>query len=204
MRKALTYSSLVATGVLVVLAFVTAKTYTQLGVAVILYPMLAYFVHKLFIIKDLKAPLLTVQLPPAKKVEQDAAKAKKGEAVVLDIDRRAFLKLIGATGLSFFLFSLLGRRVESLFLDRAPLFGTPPPDGISPEQASPTAGYKIAEIADGEVAYYGFTNNSGAWLIMREETETGSFRYAKGDSNFLAKWANREQLNYDYFHNLSF
>ncbi len=210
MRKALTYSSFVAAGVLVVFAFVTAKTYTQLGVAVILYPLLAFFAYKLFLSNNLHEPSITVHIPsaePVKKVEVQKAKAKKDETVVVDIDRRTFLKLIGATGLSFFLFSLLGRRVESLFFDRAldsrtPLTGTPSTN--SPDQTTPMDGFKISEIDyQNNVTYYGFTNNTGGWLIMKEDAENNSFRYAKGDNRFPDNWTSREQLNYDYFHNLS-
>ena len=47
LRKSLTYSSFVAAGVLVVFAFVTAKTYAQLGLAVVLYPLLAFFAYNM-------------------------------------------------------------------------------------------------------------------------------------------------------------
>ena len=113
---------------------------------------------------------------------------------VADIDKRAFLKLIGATGISFFLFSLLGRRVE------VPFFGRAVESGTNPVEGQPTDGYKISEIDDNTITYYGFTNKDGAWLIMREDTEASSFRYVKGDLEFSGNWSNRENLKYDYFH----
>ena len=34
---------------------------------------------------------------------------------------------------------------------------------------------------------------------MREDTDAGSFRYAKGKSGFPANWTNRENLSYNYY-----
>jgi hypothetical protein len=202
MRKTLTYSSLAITSVLVILAFVTAKTYTQLGIAIILYPLLAYFAFKIF-------PLNTfsVRLKKPKVIKQTVCKPAENEPVVMDIDRRAFLKLIGGTGLSIFIFSLLGQRVERLLFGRSDsgnaLIGNPVKDEPSPVKDSLTDGYKISEIDDNNtITYYGFIDNTGAWFIMREDIDANSFRYSKGESDFPGNWRNREHLKYDYFHNL--
>ncbi len=202
MRKALTYSSFATASLIVVLAFLTAKTYTQLGIAVALYPLLAYFAFKIFPLNN------TVHLNKPKVVKQPAVEPPdEGTPVVVDIDRRAFLKLIGATGLSIFIFSILGRRVETLLFGRSQVSGPgligSPTDYVSGSgDASPTDGYRIAEIDDGVDTYYGFTNKSGGWLIMKEDSTSNSFRYAKGDFDFASNWASRSNLKYDYFYNL--
>lgn len=125
---------------------------------------------------------------------------------ISDTNKREFLKLLGATGISFFLFSLFNRRPQN------PFFGSPlGPGGSYPtdtegnkvgfSEKQPTDGYKISEIDDRAIAFYGFTNKDGGWYIMREDSETGSIRYAKGDTAFTNNWANRERITYDYFNN---
>jgi len=201
MRKTLTYSSFITANIIVILAFVTATTYIQLGIAVLLYPLLAYFAFKLLPRKAEKAPVITLRLPakPARKTKAQTAQAEKERVAITDLDKRAFLKLIGGAGLSFFLFSLLGRRVETLLFGQTQKSATAPTGSAQP---SPTEGYRISEIDDGDsVTYYGFINNSGGWFVMKEDQE-GSFRYAKGDLNFPNAWARRTHLKYDYFHNL--
>jgi hypothetical protein len=194
---------------MVVVAFLTATTYTQLGIAVFLYPLLAYFAFKLFISKARKVPVTTVQPPvkPVEKVKVEKAKPQRESVGVVDIEKRAFLKLIGATGLSFFLFSIIGRRSEALLCGRAAgpettALKDSAGHKINPAEHHPTDSYRISEIDDGSTAFYGFTNKDGAWYIMKENPDSGSFRYIKGESNFPGNWTNRKDLNYDYFHNV--
>jgi len=190
--------------------FITATSYIQLAAASLLYPFLIFFAYKVL---PLKTKRTILERPVVKRQIQERSHAKAQEEKrsyvgVSDIDKRAFLKLIGATGISFFLISIFGRRVESL------LFGqntSPPASMVSPlggqtniATASPTDGYKISEIDNGLVGYYGFVNKNGGWLIMKEDTNSGSFRYTKGVSNFPFNWNNRTNLRYDYFHDLSF
>jgi len=210
MRKTLTYSSFVIISLVVAAAFVTARTYTQLGVAVVLYPVLAYFVFKLLPRKAWKAPVVTVQFPTksAQKAKTETAEVKREDVNVADIDKRAFLKLIGATGISLFLFSLLNKRAEVPFFGRGVAAGSgvatltdTAGNKIDPAQQGPTDGYRISEIEDNETTFYGFTNKNGNWFVMKEDPETGSFRYSKGESNFPTNWTNRKYLKYDYFHN---
>ncbi len=209
MRKTLTYSSFIIITLVVIVMFVTATTYIQLAVAVILYPLLAFFAFKILPRKAWKAPIITIRLPAkrAEKARTETAAPKAEPVEVTDIDKRTFLKLIGAAGLSFFVFSFLGRRAESL------LFGEPSGSRVTenPSTANnastagspPTAGYKISEVDDNDtISYYGFIGKDGDWLIMREDTDISSFRYAKGNSNFPNNWTKRENLKYDYFHNL--
>lgn len=203
MGKTLTYTGFAISSLLIILAFITAKTYTQLAIAILLYPMLAYFALRFFPRITHKAPAITIRIParPAQRAEE----VRRDKVDVADIDKRTFLKLIGAAGLSFFLFSLLGKRVEALLFGKAVESPTSPPgpaEGEVTDTSLPTSGYRITEIDDSIVAFYGFTNKEGAWFIMREDTDTGSFRYSKGDSGFSRNWSNRKNLKYDYYHNL--
>lgn len=71
---------------------------------------------------------------------------------------------------------------------------------VGPEAyGSPLESYKVNEIDDAStVQYYGFTNQSGAWYILRDNG-TGSFRYTKGTTDFATNWTNRVGLTYDYY-----
>ena len=215
MRKTLTYSSFIIASLLVFAAFVTATSYVQLGIAVLLYPLLAIFAFKVLPRKAWKAPVITIGLPlPARKAEKVAAeeaieevRATRENITVADIDKRAFLKLIGAAGVSLFLYSIFIKRAESAFFGRS----TSPETvsikdttdrKIDPAERQPTDGYRISEIDDNLITFYGFTNKDGAWFIMREDTDTGSFRYTKGDFNFSSGWGNRERLTYGYFNDI--
>lgn len=208
MTKAITYSSFIIACILVALAFVTAKSYTQLAIGVILYPALAYYALKVFPRKsedNYIQPSVTVQLPS--RLVQRAQEENRERVDVVDVDKRTFLKLVGTVGLSFFVFSLLGRKVGDMLFGRSLSSGVNPPQdtgsGIEGQAgAGITAGYKVSEIDEDIVSYYGFTNQEGGWLIMKEDTEVNSFRYAKGASGFPTNWDNRKKLKYDYFYNL--
>jgi hypothetical protein len=205
MGKALTYSGFAISTILIVLAFVTAKNYSQLIIAVILYPLLAYFALKILPRRNGKAPTITIQIPQrTARIEEEVRREK---VYVADLDKRTFIKLIGTAGISFFLFSLLGRRVESLLFGQTFNTGLNTNNAVvpanqSPQASQPLEGYKISEIDDNIVSYYGFTNQNGAWMIMKEDTQTSSFRYTKGESNFSSNWKSRENLKYDYYYNL--
>lgn len=205
MKKILIYLGFAVACIVAIVAFVTATSYVHLAIASLLYPPLIYFAYKIF--------PLNLSFVPSKRFEamiqhiqpQKKAIASEKEYVVSDIDKRAFLKLVGATGLSFLLISIFGRRIESLFNGQSIQIPSPnsnPPRGLTTPSASasPTEGYAIAEIDEGAIGYYGFINIQGAWFIMKEDLESGSFRYTRGGSNFPANWAKREHLKYDYFH----
>ena len=204
MKKILIYGGFIIASILVVVIFVTSTTYTQLAIASLLYPPLAYFAFKHFPSNLRKAHTerLTVAIQPANK-------SKKEGVEIVDIDKRAFLKLIGAAGFSFFLFSILSKRIETLIFGRASLVGLAPlgsttSNQINSAERQPTDSYKISEIDSGEFTFYGFINKGGGWYIMKEDPGTGSFRYTKGESNFPKNWVGRERLTYDYFHNVFF
>lgn len=193
----------VIAGLLVGVVFVTATTYFQLAVAILLYPLLALFFFVAFprgvrVIRP--AGQTTAVWPPASSAEKTRA---KGDSIgIVDLDKRAFLKLIGGAGIALFLFSIFNKRVENLFFKSLP---APAPAGTISNgngdlaQHQPMDGYSISEIDDNIIAFYGFTNKDGAWFIMREDTDTGSFRYIRGNSNFPGNWTNRANLKYDYY-----
>ncbi len=200
-NKIISYICVALVATMIVISFITASNYTQLAIASLLYPPLIYFAFK-FIGRKSENP------NPEKfvvAVEQDNGAERKAVDIV-DIDKRAFLKLVGAAGFSFFLFSLFTKKVESLLLGRSVNQGATLLDsGPSNQNSSlkPTDSYKISEIDNyGEVSFYGFVDKYGGWYIMKEDTMSGSFRYTKGDSNFPISWKNRQTLSYDYFHNI--
>lgn len=210
MRKILIYSSFIIGCLAVIVAFITSTTYSQLGIAILLYLPLTYFAFKIFTGSirgggNPKKSLITIQVPA--KSNEETPKVKQEQVSVADIDKRTFLKLMGATGLSFFLFSLLGRRVDSLLFGNASGSNTNPIGALNPANQANQAGvlpaeYKITDIDDNIVSYYGFTKQDGEWLIMRQDTQTNSFRYAKGDSEFSQNWTRRDKLQYDYYYKL--
>lgn len=208
MRKTLTYPAFVVISLFIVLIFITAKTYTQLIIAIVAYIPLAYFTLKIFPRRTHKSKVV-IELPSLQKVKVKSH--RKEESIkpveIADIDKRAFLKLVGATGLSIFIFAIFGRRVESLLFGNNNVSPISPAPGatssnINPNQSPVSQGYSIAEIDDGVITYYGFINSVGAWLIMKEDTNVNSFRYAKGGTSFPKNWSNRQNLTYDYFYNL--
>lgn len=201
-QKATFYVILVVVGLLITVIFVTATTYTQLAIASLLYPPLAYFAFKYFPEKSGKrsSERLVVKI-------KSEDKPRKRPVEIVDIDKRAFLKMIGAAGFSFFIFSLFTRRVEDLIFNRNYRTGNNSTDSLSGNRGTssiePTEGYKVTEISTDESSYYyGFVNKDGNWYIMREDPNEGSFRYVKGDINFSSGWKKREGLKYDYFHNV--
>ena len=71
------------------------------------------------------------------------------------------------------------------------------------ELALPTEGYSIADKdADASPNYYGYTNQFGAWYIMKETVSAGAdtYRYVKGTSGYTTAWTGRAALTYDYFY----
>ena len=186
-------------------AFITSTTYTQLGIAILLYPILAFFGYKIFLDNN-TVPLATAGAHPHDTFIETAAKEQiktriNNTITVADIDKRAFLKLLGATGISFFLISVFGQKIQSLLFGAQGL--TQRDSAVSPQNAvsvsSPTAGYNIAELDEGSISYFGFINKEAGWFIMKGDNDSGSFRYARGKSDFPGNWKRRQILNYDYF-----
>ena len=198
-KKVLFIVVIVIAILLISIAFVTSTTYTQLAIASLLYPPLAYFAFKNFPGKRNRKETKRLVLESKTK-----SKAKRESVEIVDIDKRAFLKMLGAAGFSFFIFSLFTRRVEDFILNKNSgnnSFGNPN-DVRNTSPVEPTEGYRVTEISTEEYNYYGFVNKEGNWYIMREDPTAGSFRYVKGDLNFSKGWVVRDGLEYDYFHNV--
>ncbi|MBF8249485.1 MAG: hypothetical protein HW400_86 [Candidatus Levybacteria bacterium] len=209
-RKLLNSFLIVIAGLIVGAIFLTATNYLQLGLAIPLYLLLAFFFFELFPrkaqVEYSGGPVAVVWPPAAGPAATAAVKEAKAENIgIADIDKRAFLKLIGGAGIALFLFSIFNKRLEGLFFKNLPapaentLETTAASGVIDSSQNQPTYGYNISEIDDSIIAYYGFTNKDGGWFIMREDTETGSFRYVRGNMKFPNNWANRTNLKYDYY-----
>lgn len=208
MTKTMKYILFIIASMFVILVFITSRDYSQLLLAVLMYPALVFFALKLFPRKS-----KTKKAAPSAVVKEVKNESKTPAGEIADIDKRTFIKYIAAAGISFFAFSLLSKRVGSVFLGNMGSGGGATIDGpvalkdvegkqINPAQEQPTDGYAIAEVDDDLVSYYGFINKVGAWYIMRENTDTGAFRYSRGNRGFSSSWANRKGLKYDYYSNL--
>ncbi len=207
-KALLIYPGFILAFLLVGAVFITSTTYTQLGIAILLYPLLAFFVYKIFLDRNTISITTTkthLHDIPAETVAKEQVKIRTDNAVaVADINKRTFLKLLGATGLSFFLISIFGQKVQSLLFGRQGLSQAPASSGntgiaSATTAASPTDGYNISEVDDDTIGYYGFINKEGQWFIMKGDTNTGSYRYVRGKSSFSDNWKRRQNLEYDYF-----
>lgn len=192
--------------ILVVAVFITSKSYTQLAVATALYPLLAYYAFRVFPIAVNTGEMISTDHPIKTPLHVTTSgnnnPSVQDGTVVVDIERRTLLKIIGGAGVSMFLFSILGNRFGNMLLSGDT--GQLATNNSQPSQPGQSTfdGYNISEIDEGVVTYYGFTNTSGGWLIMKEDVDASSFRYVKGDSDFPGNWNKRQRLNYDYYHNL--
>lgn len=228
-RRILSNFIFVVTSLVVVLIFVSATTYIQLAIATALYLPVVYLAFKVFprknrriihpkesVIAEIQPSMKSAEKAmPARlaaeragpQVEPETTTPKTENLKVSDIDKRVFLKLIGGTGLTFLLFSILNKKAEKLLPGIAQpeqgltLLKDTAGNKIDPAQTHPTDGYIISEMDGGDNTFYGFINKDGAWYIMKEET-TGSFRYSRGNSNFPDFWTKRNDLKYDYFDNV--
>lgn len=223
MRNILASIIIFVNSALVTVVFATSTTYLQLIAATVLYFLLIFLAFIIFprkiqtktqtkSIRVIRLPIQPTESDESVKkdileipVETTETSSDSGSGIsISDIDKRAFLKIVAGAGISLFLFSIFNRKTDNLFAKgiqgsgRVILEDTEG-NKISPAQNQPTDGYRISEIDDNIVSYNGFLNKDGAWYIMQIDTQTGSFRYAKGDSNFPNNWANRENLKYDYY-----
>ena len=211
MRKTITYSTFTIAAVLVAMLFVTSRSYSQLALAVILYPAIAYLAFQLFPRKvkqeTIEIPQIETEKSVPSTINSVPAAIPEAKTGVSDIDKRAFLKLIGAAGLSVFLFSLFTKRGQIPFFGKASgsdsvTLKDSQGKTVNPSQSQPFDGYQISEIDDGITSYYGFIHQNGAWFIMKEDSDANSFRYAKGSGSFPKSWAERTRIKYDYFYNV--
>ena len=199
-------SGFVIASLAVIGIFVTSTTYIQLGMAILLYPIVIFLAFKAFPRKAsthiFKKPVAEAQpqvIDLGEKVQPQVTSKIDGIGIS-DINKRTFLKIIGASGLSFFLLSIFSRKIETaLFGQNSLQTQAPPQSNIPSPTASPTEGYSISEVDDNVVSYYGFINKTSAWFIMQGDTDTGSFRYVRGKSSFPDNWKKRQSFEYDYF-----
>lgn len=208
-KNLIKYISFVMMCFLVIWVFITATNFIQLAAGILIYPLLILFAYKIFSNgKRIYSPKKTVNTISAfiKTAEKEKEAIKPGIGIS-DIDKRVFLKLIGGTGIALFLFSLFNRRPEEVLFKNLPAqdkISLTDSEGrkISPAQNQPLDGFKIAEIEDSAISFYGFVNKDDAWYILRVDIASGSFRYAKGERDFPGSWKGRENLGYDYFNNV--
>lgn len=126
---------------------------------------------------------------------------------VSDVNKRVFLKMIGATGLSFFISSLISKRLPSHVFGQSEEPTTTSiidstGEAVDPAKHHPTDSYKISEVDYGINTYYGFIDENDGWFIMEQDTNAGTYRYIKGNANFPDNWKNRENLTYDYYNKI--
>lgn len=203
-KKIFTIWSFALATLIVVAIFITATTFTQLAVAVITYPLLVYVAYKAFLDQRLDARVESA-------ARSNSVEPLKASLKVHDDDRRVFLKLVGSTGIFLFIYSLfnISRKPTSMIPREWLKFGGKALEadmkqfdpGMVQNQKSIDQlmeGFKIAEIDNADISYYGFMATNGAWYIMKANTGAGSFRYVRGESNFPANWKNRKTLTYDY------
>lgn len=213
MKKLLIFYNFVIITIMTFVGLLGATDLYQLLSALLFYPLMIYF-FILMVPRQKRAPALPTvkqlredKLVPAR---QEISHLTKEEEPTLkgkfDVDRRSFIKLIGAAGLSLFLFSIFTKKAEAAFFGSVPGPGTVALKNtagvkIDPAEKAPTDGYKITEIDDSTPAYYGYVDKTGAWFIMQEDA-SGHYRYTKGASDFtnvLTGWPNRGGLSYGYF-----
>ena len=208
MKRLLFYYSFIVVALMAIGGFSSVQSLGQLLPAILSFPLLVYF-GLAVAPKRTKAILLPKQQVSPKKGKGEVIEAAEVTKLKpgFDMDRRAFLKIIGSAGLTIFLFSLFTKKAEAAFFGSVPGPGTVALKDstgavIDPAVKHPTDGYKINQLDDSSPAYYGFTNKDGAWFIMKENTTTGDYRYTKGASDFTnatTGWPNRANLTYDYF-----
>jgi len=217
MKRLVVYYNFILVITMAIIGFVGATSYAQLVSATIFFPLAFYFTLLILPQKRRAINIPTVPIPtptPSKKktkkqIEKADVKKISDEELKkegVDIDRRAFIKLIGTAGVTVFLFALFTKRAQGAF------FGSVPGPGIvgikdasdtriDPAQHHPTDGYKLAELDDSTPAYYGFTRADGMWFIIREGSG-GDFRYTSGTTDFnnaTTGWPNRAALTFNYY-----
>ena len=78
----------------------------------------------------------------------------------------------------------------------------PLPVTSSPSSDIALDGFKINDVdADASPNFYGFTDKGGGWFILEETLSAGAdtYRYARGNDNYITNWTNRVGLTYKYY-----
>ncbi len=202
-RQLYIYYNFIICTALVIMGFLGALSYAQLVSAILFYPLMLYFAY-LIIPRNTKA----IALPKKKEeVKKKPEKTKDGEVLELkkegeektkfDIDRRAFIKLIGSAGMSLFLLSIFTKKAQGAFFGSVPGPGTVAIKDttgakIDPAIKHPTDGYRVAELDDSTPSYYGFIDKDSNWFIIRDND--GTYKYKTGSSGFSASWSGRGSI----------
>ena len=199
MHKLIIYYCFIVVIIMTILGFTRAQDYRQAIPALLFYPLAVYFLLTVFP-RRYKAAVIEKTAPLSPSI------LKKEKAGGSDPNRRIFLKLIGSAGLTVFLFSIFTKKAQAAFFGSVPGPGTVAIKNtagvaIDPAESQPTDGYAITNIDDGSPSYYGYLNKNGAWYIMKEDSDLGNYRYAKGAVDFTINWGNRktDQVTYGYF-----
>lgn len=221
MKRAVLIYNIVVLSVFLTAGLLNTQNAREFLTALLFTPPLIYFCRLL--IGNLKYSPFTVEssepLKPSRALSNPTSLVEPPESPdlidpeivtdpnIADVNRRLFLKLVGGAGLSVFMMSIFTDKAHAAFFGSMPVPGAmtlkdSTGTAIDPAEKQPTDGYEISELDDSTVpAYYGFVHKTGAWYISRED-ENGSYRYAKGPSDFPTGWANRATHTYDYFDNV--
>lgn len=70
-------------------------------------------------------------------------------------------------------------------------------------------GYRVADqLVHSTIAttfFFGYVDKDGNWYIEKNDSLLGTWRFIRGKASvttYLAAWAGREGLSYDYFYNI--
>lgn len=65
-------------------------------------------------------------------------------------------------------------------------------------ETDPLVGYQPSDVDDASnPSYFGFVKKGGWWYIM--QSNSGAFRYVRGQGNYAQRWTDRALLEYNYF-----
>lgn len=211
------FSLLISTGITALMLAVAVLFFSQNAnfmLVLVFAPITTLFFLELFSIRPKSKKVkenkeVTIVLDQALDITQETLiPSDDSIASIEDPQRRAFLKLLGGAGLGLLVHLLINPRQAG-----AAFFGSVPGPGtvsvkdsnnqkIDPAIKSPTDAYGITQIDDqSSPAYYGFVNKEGEWYITQEDS-SGSYRYARGGSDFQSNWSNRATLSYNYFNSV--
>jgi len=59
---------------------------------------------------------------------------------------------------------------------------------------------RLPKAGDETIIYNGYINRKGAFYILKENTANGTYRYYRGEENYVTYWGLREELTYKYYY----
>jgi len=217
-KKIALYTSFLVASFADAAVFLISNNYIQLVLAILLYFPLIYIAFKIFprrtsFVEQIpiqKGNIIGSSIPIDNKMEQypTTQPPSTDDVEISDINKRVILKILGVTGLSFFISSLISKKFSSRVFGQSEepsLTSIIDSAGniIDPAKNRPIDNYRISEIDDYDIdSYYGFIDENDNWFIMKEDMDAGTYRYIKGDSNFPDNWNNRKNLTYDYYNKI--